>query len=234
MRLRSAVYKSADQKQLETVLKSSYVGCVDENMLLIQSDLELILVNIPNINEQLFYQIILLDFGNISIFKFKSPLSLYELIAIYFKRNAPEMSNMKERIDEMIEALVDCSEMLDDYFSLRIDPKTASLVTLPRIINGHTPLMAFLPDFMYRLGSNVDWTQEDACLHGVSTELAKFYARTPLKLPNEEDYLAWANTTEFAFFPLFKSVLFPSNLVNKQTFHTVANITDLYKVFERC
>ena len=193
------------------------------------------MVNIRHINEELFYQIILVDFGNFDYIKFSKPLPISTLITTYFQLNGLDMTDAKEKIDKMVEDMNDCSEMLDDYFSIKINPNTASLEALPRLIKGHKPSMAYLPDLMYHLGTNVDWMEEEGCVRDMSTQLARFYARTPDKALTEDEYLNWSNIAEHLFFPLYKSLLYPSNqLTDRQTFHTVANITDLYKVFERC
>ena len=228
------MYKGYDPDLFDLVTKSTYVGCVDENFALIQSELDLLLINIRNLNEDLFYQIILVDFGNLNYYKFPKPLPLADILSVYFRVNASDVDNVNDKINKLVDPMVTCSQMLDDYFSIKINPKTSSLEALPLLAKDHFPIMAYLPDFLFRF-ANVNWYEEEGCFQDVATELARFYARTPSKLTTEQEYLSWSKVVEHVFFPLYKSLIFPSNdLKQKQTFHTVANITNLYKVFERC
>ena len=53
------------------------------------------------------------------------------------------------------------------------------LTHLPRIIDGHTPQMTSLPDFLTSLALTVNWTAEKPCFHGIAQNLANFYAVLP-------------------------------------------------------
>ncbi|OTF69706.1 hypothetical protein BLA29_011481, partial [Euroglyphus maynei] len=70
-----------DLDLVEMLTESIYVGCLDENFLLIQHELDLIMLNMPNLNQELFYQIYLIEFGNFDYFRFKRPLSIRTLLS---------------------------------------------------------------------------------------------------------------------------------------------------------
>jgi len=53
------------------------------------------------------------------------------------------------------------------------------LTHLPRLIDGHTPTLTGLPDFLASLALCVDYLQEKPCFHGVAVALACFYALPP-------------------------------------------------------
>lgn len=53
------------------------------------------------------------------------------------------------------------------------------LTHLPRLLDGHTPRMAALPDFLLALALDVDYVHERPCFHGIATALADFYAVPP-------------------------------------------------------
>lgn len=53
------------------------------------------------------------------------------------------------------------------------------LTHLPRLVDGHTPLLIYLPDFILTLAYNVDWSAEKECFHTVAQAIAAFYAQLP-------------------------------------------------------
>lgn len=234
LRLQNEVFKSCDQNLFDTFEKSTYVGCVDENFALIQNDLDLLMIDIRKLSEELFYQIYLIDFGNFDYIKFQKPLPLMKLLSTYFQVNPSNITNVMGRIGEMVDFLVSHSKMLNDYFSMKINPKDATIETLPCLMKDHAPVMTFLPDFIHALVFNVNWEDEDSCFRAFGKELARFYSRPPVKL-SQEQYLTWAEQVEDKLYPLYKKLLVPSRkLTDTHTIHTVANINSLYKVFERC
>lgn len=219
------------------MLKATFVGCVDENLFLMQHELNLVLVTIRPLNEELFYQMILVDFGNFDYIEFQKPLPLSELAAIYLRYHKPAVANVAEEANNIIKPLLELNHtlMLKDYFSLKINLETGTLEAVPWIIKGHMPVMTFLPDLIYNLALIEDWTDEESCLNQISQHLAAFYARPPTKFTSEEEQKTWASNVERLFFPLYKTLLVPSGeLRTKGSFFTLTNITELYKFFERC
>lgn len=200
-----------------------------------QHELDLVMVSIRPLNNELFYQMILVDFGNFDYIQFQKALPVSELIAIYLRHNKPNIASIPEEADKIMKPILENSEMLKDYFSLKINSETGTLEALPCIVKGHMPVMNYLPDLMFQLSSNVDWTDEMTCLHDISKHLAAFYSRPPQKLTTDEEHKSWASNIERLFFPLYKTLLLPSReLATKGSFFTLTNITELYKFFERC
>lgn len=69
--------------------------------------------------------------------------------------------------------------MLDEYFSLHIDP-AGQLHTLPLLLNAYSPNLEKLPDFLLRLGTHVNWTEEKSCFADLAREIGLFYAVEPV------------------------------------------------------
>ncbi|KAH9393534.1 DNA mismatch repair protein [Tyrophagus putrescentiae] len=233
--LQNAVYSKRDQTLLDLLLKATFVGCVDENLMLLQHELDLVLVTIRPLNQELFYQSILVDFGNFDYIEFQKPLPIAELVAIYLRHHKPAVANVTEEANKIIQPMLEQHLMLKDYFSLKIDAEKATLEAIPWIVKGHMPVMTFLPSLLYQLATLVDWQDEVPCLHEISMQLAIFYARPPKRATTEQEHKAWASNVERLFFPLYKTLLIPSGeLRTKGSFFTLTNITELYKFFERC
>jgi len=86
--------------------------------------------------------------------------------------------------------LVGHAPMLDEYFSIKLERKTARnrkgeeveslrLTGLPVLLEGHAPQPHALPLFLLRLATKVDWTEESPCFRGICRELAWFYSELP-------------------------------------------------------
>lgn len=122
--------------------------------------------------------------------------------------------------------------MLMEYFSMEVS-KDGNLVALPMIIQNYVPCMDKLPLFLLRLGTEVDWETEKGCFDTFSRELAIFYSadsQINLNQSEKQDYL-W--NVEHLLFPSFKThYSAPTKLKSYVT--QLANLTDLYKIFERC
>ena len=78
------------------------------------------------LSRQLFYQIALYDFGNFGLLKLSEPAPLHELALLAL--DSPdsgwtEADGPKEELAQyVVELLVSKAEMLDDYFSIEINP----------------------------------------------------------------------------------------------------------------
>lgn len=85
--------------------------------------------------------------------------------------------------------------------------------------------------FILHLAAEVDWETEKNCFKTISRETAIFYSRISKTLPHAE----WKWTIEYIIYPAIKKFLLPQNqLLLKKCFYQIANLPNLYKVFERC
>lgn len=120
--------------------------------------------------------------------------------------------------------------MLKEYFSIEITAE-GNLIGLPMVIRDYVPCMDKLPLFFLRLGTEVDWESEIGCFDSLARELAILYSLdAPINQSDRADYI-WK--VEHLLFPSFKTH-FSAPVKLKSYVTQVANLTDLYKIFERC
>lgn len=147
--------------------------------------------------------------------------------------------------------------MLDEYFSLSLS-STGHLESLPLLLKGYTPELDNLPHFLLCLGTRVDWSVEKTCFEGFLKELAYFYAprtcsdlqdqdgreRTEGEHENgeeggEEDEAVEDKHKKWQL----EHILWPSmrrytswtkDSLTNGDLKQVANLPDLFRIFERC
>ena len=137
--------------------------------------------------------------------------------------------------------------MLDDYFSIEISPE-GSIVTLPSLLEDFVPDLSQIPNFVMRLATEANWEEEEACFDTFCSELARFYSinesdDSRYDADQHRDYeergkfssQAWKRMIEHGIYDTARKVLRPpKSSCDDLTFVQVANLPDLYKVFERC
>ena len=135
--------------------------------------------------------------------------------------------------------------MLADYFSLEFEMIGGSLhlTGLPLLLDDFCPWFAGLPVYIVRLATEVDWDNEKLCFDGFSKETAAFYSVKEKKGAQPRfdvgqhggDMVEWRYTIEHVVYPAVKKILVPpAACLTDRTLLQVANLPDLYKVFERC
>jgi len=223
-----------------------FVGCVDRSLALIQHLTRLYLVNYERLGRELLYQIMLSNFGNFGFIDLSSPAPIYELalLALDCPDNGwtEEDGSKEELADFVLTLLQSKAEMLLDYFSIEINDK-GELLSLPLILDKLTPNMNGLPMFILRLATEVDWESEQACFETFCRECSRFFSPGPDPLQvdqsedeeNNESGRGWRWSVEHVLFPALRTGLLPPKKFSEDgTFLEVANLPDLYKVFERC
>ena len=249
--LREQIRENSHEGLRSLMASLHFVGCVNPTFSLIQHSTKLYLANIPKLSEHLFYQIFLRDFGNFAAIRLDPAPSLKELALIALDSEESgwtEADGSKEDLAEfVVKSLSDKAEMLDDYFSIEICRDSGCLVTLPMLLDNFIPFLSALPVFILRLATEVIWEDEVSCFQSFAKETAKFYAvqkegivaRYDAKQHEdegeEEDSDQWKETVEQVVIPACKKLLWPpKTCTDDMTLVQVANLPDLYKVFERC
>lgn len=158
-----------------------------------------------------------------------------------------EEDGPKEGLAEyIVEFLKKKAEMLADYFSLEIDEE-GNLTGLPLLIDNYVPPLEGLPIFILRLATEVNWDEEKECFESLSKECAMFYSVRKQYI-SEESTLSgqqskaagssansWKWTVEHVVYKAFRSHLLPpKHFTEDGNILQLANLPDLYKVFERC
>ncbi|XP_028940391.1 DNA mismatch repair protein Mlh1 isoform X3 [Antrostomus carolinensis] len=122
-----------------------------------------------------------------------------------------------------------------------------NLIGLPLLIDNYVPPLEGLPMFILRLATEVNWDEEKECFESLSKELAMFYSLrkqyiiddTNLTNSQNEDSdsgsTTWKWTVEHVLYKAFRTHLLPpKHFTEDGNILQLANLPDLYKVFERC
>ncbi|KAI9263311.1 putative DNA mismatch repair protein MlH1 [Phascolomyces articulosus] len=252
LNLRNAVKKSEHSGLTQVLRDHSFVGCVDDTLALLQHERDLYLVNYAVISEELFYQVVLAEFCNFGKLQLTSPVSILECIKVALdveekEGTLSEQLQPKDTIASIItDMIVSRADMLEDHFSMVVSNE-GSLLALPMLLKGYVPTMDKLPLFLLRLGTEVDWENEEGCFDSLGRELAIFYCAEPPVEPvdanetaqrqykQEHEKYLWQ--VQHLIFPALKSQFVAPTCLAKEGgdyITRLARLTDLYKIFERC
>ncbi|XP_055316315.1 DNA mismatch repair protein Mlh1 [Sitodiplosis mosellana] len=230
--LRKKIESRCDGKLRQILADSNFVGCINRRQSLIQSGSNLYICDVQKLSEELFYQLLMYDFENFCEIRFENPLSIKDLAILalnneesgWCEQDGP-ISELAENVEE---ALIKKADMLREYYGLSIS-SSGHLETLPLILDNHTPSLGHLPMYILRLVTEVDWAKERQCFETFCRETAMYYARTTLII----DECEWKWLIEHVYYDNIKKYLIPSAQLGTLLL-PVANLQNLYKVFERC
>ncbi|XP_070771666.1 DNA mismatch repair protein Mlh1 isoform X2 [Enoplosus armatus] len=243
--LRAEITENTHTGLQEMLQNHSFVGCVNPQWTLIQHHTKLYLLNTTKLSQELFYQILIYDFGNFGVLRLSTPAPLYELAMLALDSEESgwtEEDGPKEGLAQyIVDFLKKKADMLEDYFSVEIDQE-GNLTGLPLLLDKYTPVMEGLPMFILRLATEVNWDSEKECFRDFSKECSVFCSIRKQYIleaePGEEqdaEVNSWRWKVEHVIFKAFRSLFSPpKNLSEDGTVLQIANLPDLYKVFERC
>ncbi|KAK2461036.1 hypothetical protein APHAL10511_006977 [Amanita phalloides] len=243
--LRQAFVKGKHKQLTEIVEKHFFVGIVDlERCLsLIQHSTNLYLVNHSSLAEELFYQLGLRQFGDISRLRLEPPPPLRSLVEIAVQAEESTRDSQLTKpdiVDRIIDVLMGKRQMLSEYFSLDIS-ESGLVESLPLLLRDYTPNLDNLPNFLMRLGPQVDWEAENECFNSFFRELAYFYTPGgpgPTLAEGDDaeqgELKAERWQIEHVLFPAMRRYLQPPASLLDRDVIQIASLQDLYKVFERC
>lgn len=237
--LQQAIKDDVHKGLTEMFRNHKFVGCVNEEYCLMQHQTMLYLINTTAVSKELFYQIILFDFGNFGTLRLSEPAPIYDLamIALDLEESGwMEADGPKEDLaNYIVDFLSSKREMLEDYFSMEIDLE-GNLHTVPMLLENFEPDMDGLPMFILRLATEVDWDEEKICFDSFAKETSQFYSvKKSMFVPAEDSDKNWKWKTEHVVFPALRTLLYPpSTMAKDSSILQIANLPDLYKVFERC
>ena len=166
--------KAIDEKEhsaMKTLLEDHiFVGCVDRSQALIQHSTKLYLVNTAKLSKELFYQIIIFNFGNFGYMRLSSPAPVYDLALLALETGQSGWTQSDGSKNELakyvVELLQSKAEMLLDYFSIEID-ENGHLLSLPLLLKKFNPDVNRLPMFLLRLATDVSFYLSPLVLCGV-------------------------------------------------------------------
>ncbi|XGW16651.1 hypothetical protein V3C99_001810 [Haemonchus contortus] len=236
--LREKICDESSQNLRDVFKTLIYVGCVSSKLLLLQHGTSLYAIRLDRILKELFYQTLIFSFGNFGSFKLEEGAKILELLHLAGFESENEMKAL---------GLLDAhAPMLQDYFSLEIkqpdgeqDLRQLYLASIPSLVSGYTPQLEGLPAMIAGLVRNVNWDQEEPCFEGVSRVLADFFTIKEEFCDGDslsgmgEEKVQWLPVVRDLLVPRIKSHLLPPKSLSDAVV-CLADLHDLYKVFERC
>uniref|UniRef100_A0A8C0YLT0 DNA mismatch repair protein MLH1 n=2 Tax=Cyprinus carpio TaxID=7962 RepID=A0A8C0YLT0_CYPCA len=222
----------------------SFVGSVNPQWTLVQHQTKLYLLNTTKLSQELFYQILIYDFGNFGVLRLSNPAPLYDLAMLALDSEESgwtEEDGPKEGLAQyIVDFLKQKAEMLEEYFSLEIDGE-GNLTGLPMLLDNYSPAMEGLPMFILRLATEVNWDREKECFHDFSIECSHFYSirkqyilEPDAEEPQDAD-MSWQWKVEHVLFKALRSLFSPPKHFSEDgSVLQIASLPELYKVFERC
>uniref|UniRef100_A0A8C0YK42 DNA mismatch repair protein MLH1 n=2 Tax=Cyprinus carpio TaxID=7962 RepID=A0A8C0YK42_CYPCA len=217
----------------------SFVGSVNPQWTLVQHQTKLYLFNTTKLSQELFYQILIYDFGNFGVLRLSNPAPLYDLamLALDLEESGwTEEDGPKEGLAQyIVDFLKQKAVMLEEYFSLEIDEE-GNLTGLPMLLDNYTPVMEGLPMFILRLATEVNWDREKECFHDFSIECSHFYSiRKQYTLEPDDAEMSWQWKVEHLIFKALRNLFSPPKHFSEDgSVLQIASLPELYKVFERC
>ena len=254
--LRQNVDNAAHAELTNIFANLTYVGLVDEErrLVAIQHDLKLFLVDYGSICNELFYQIGLTDFSNYGKIYLRAQdeeeLNILNLLSVF------DDLTIQQRYD-IVKTMWDMQEMLDEYFSIELklmgtsdtgNPLDCIVVrSIPLLLKGYNPPLSKLPHFFRRMGTKVNWEEEEPCLNGILRQIALLYVpevivkvdvndtTTPedVKVEYVNKCEDMSSVLEHVIFPCIKRRFLATRDILRDIVE-IANLPGLYKVFERC
>eukprot|EP00188_Purpureofilum_apyrenoidigerum_P003547 Plantae.Rhodophyta-Purpureofilum_apyrenoidigerum.ctg375.p1 GENE.Plantae.Rhodophyta-Purpureofilum_apyrenoidigerum.ctg375~~Plantae.Rhodophyta-Purpureofilum_apyrenoidigerum.ctg375.p1 ORF type:complete len:691 (+),score=129.35 Plantae.Rhodophyta-Purpureofilum_apyrenoidigerum.ctg375:95-2167(+) len=243
LQLRSERESMCQAELLDIFKEHTFVGVVNSDFGLIQFRTRLLLLQLRPLMKELMMQRILQQFGAMSRAKLMEPLPICTVLTMRLEMPnsgwKPEHGDRTDVARAVTDLLISRSEMISEYFSIEIsvDPDgTAVLTALPIVLEKHFPDPNAVPDLLLRLGTAVDYSQEQNCFRNICEHLAQCYSYLGKWDSSNKDIITAHEhlvkhivlpATRFAFFP-------PANFVDNNAVKEITSLERLYKIFERC
>jgi len=226
--MRDKIEASVSLKARKILTDMSLVGCIDHELTLIQHQTGLYMVNTRMLSQELFYQICVFNFGNFGYFRFKEPISVFDLALIALDN--PECGWEPDDGDK-------------EVLASKIEDDEAYIEAVPMLLEDFEPDIVDLPMFILRMATEVNYGKERACFESVCYELSLFFSlkcndahdaerdRDEMGKKTSKPTKNWL--VEHVIYPSFRNYLMPS-VKSEELFFKLVDLHDLYKVFERC
>ena len=197
----------------------------------------------------LFRQILVSKFSSLPVIRLCQPPRVLDLALLGLELEevgwVPEDGEKASIAEQVCCKLGEQSDMLAEYFSLELETIEGQLhlTGLPLLLEDFCPWFGGLPLYILRLATEVEWDSEKECFQTFAEETARFYSVGEVKGRSPRyDYgqhggesTEWSQTVEHTLLPAIKKLLLPpASCMTDRTLVQVANLPDLYKVFERC
>jgi DNA mismatch repair protein MLH1 len=201
------------------------------------------------LSRQLFYQLAIRRFGELPSIHLSKSVPVCEFVseALDLAENkwSPDDGNKEDIALAVTNLLFEKRHLLSKYFSLYVDYEDETVVIreMPALMPGYLPCVAYMPTFILRLATCVDWDIEIRCFDGIAHELALYYSRFEIMIDPDTASVATApalseqsiDILSSIILPAYKNYLIPNRkFVSSGGVIEVTSLEKLYKVFERC
>ncbi|XP_035893996.1 DNA mismatch repair protein Mlh1 [Anopheles stephensi] len=232
--LRQQIEAEGDENLRKIFRELTYVGTIDRDQVLIQYDTKLYLAKTQPLAAELFYQLLLFNFGNFERLSFSEPLEINRLVHLALADPSSGYTEEDGPVDELasviVDKLVSKAPILREYYNLNIR-EDGYLESLPKLLENYIPSVVFLPMYIVRLAAEVEWDDEMEFFRTFSRETAHFFSRLALTKPDAE--YRWE--LEHVIYPAVRNQLIPPKEFSKNgCLLQLASLPELYRVFERC
>ncbi|KAJ1729739.1 DNA mismatch repair protein [Coemansia biformis] len=234
LNLRKELQRGAHVELTQILNEHTFVGFVDDRRALIQHQTRLYMVDFCKLSDHLFYHRCLFDFMNYGRLVLQPAPSIHELALIA----ASELGHddPERAAGEVLRQLSDNREMLEEYYHITISD-TGTIESLPMVIRDYSPDYDKLPLFLYNAARSVNWDDEQQFFKTFGRALASFYALEP---PLDDDPPSAKDSyrlmVEHRIMSSFKGSAFwaPASILMENALVQLADLPDLYRIFERC
>lgn len=187
-------------------------------------------------SEELFTQQIIFNIENFGIINLNPPVNLKNLVLLALDElnvsdtQPSSTGDLNNQADLAQKLLISKSQILEKFFNINVT-ESGDILSLPIILEGHAPIMAYLPNYILNLALCVDWENERPCFDTFSKITGKFYA----KIAHTMDQKEWNWLVEHVLYAGFKQFLLPNKeLIDSGAILKITSTQELYQVFERC
>ncbi|KAJ1935989.1 DNA mismatch repair protein [Linderina macrospora] len=212
----------------------TFVGFIDDRRALIQYSTRLYMIDYCKISYHLFYHRCLFDFMNFGRLVLQPAPSIYDLAMIAATELKPE--DPERCAQEVLDKFRNSREMLEEYFHIKISD-IGTIETLPMVVRDYAPDFDKLPLFLYNATYFVNWDDEQAFFKSFINVLATMFAlEPPLQSDPQSVRDEYRVVVEHRIFPALKGSSFwaPNAVLTEGCITELADVPDLYKIFERC
>lgn len=236
--LRQKITDSVNRPLTNVFTNLVFVGVVDaaRRTCCFQYDVKLFLCDYGAVLAEFFYQVALWDFGNFGEYAI-SPVALVDILRPLYDAHGGKNDLVPPQ--QVVDTICGMADMFKEYFQL--DFSEEKLSQLPILLRDVEPAASKLPYFIYRLGTKVDYTDEDKCLDQIAREIGLLYTPPAVSGGSGETEAAEALQESGKIATLLEHTVFPALrarfLAPESMLHHVVQVADLpglYKVFERC
>jgi DNA mismatch repair protein MLH1 len=213
-----------------------YVGWITPKLSLVQHADKLFMINTHVVSQHLMYELIVKQMGKLKRMKLSSSLSIEKMVLTASKSEEVAKQSQDLFSKQKIR------EILNDYFEF--DIRNGSVCGIPQVLEGYIPPLHRFPDLLLKLSKIEEnkWTEDNSFLDRIAHELAWFYS---MPLDNEILENGTGNAyneekckyvTEHVIYVALKKGMEnpPSTWALDGTVNEIANLGNLFKVFERC